>query len=261
VKVFLTGASSGIGRALALEYAARHPGLAIGLVARRGAELDALAKRMPQAQAVQYAVDVTDARALDAAAHDFIERHGVPDVVIANAALNAGTVTGVAADRDVFARIIATNVTAVFDTFAPFASAMRSRRAGTLVGIASVAGIRGMPGGGGYTASKAAVINYLEALRLEMRDANVRVVTISPGYIRTPMTASNRYRMPFLTDVDVFARQAVDAIERGRSYVVIPWQMGWVARLLRLLPNAAFDAAFARAPRKPRLGESGDSSR
>jgi NAD(P)-dependent dehydrogenase (short-subunit alcohol dehydrogenase family) len=261
VKVFLTGASSGIGRALALQYGERHPDLAIGLVARRRAELDTLAASLPQAQAVCYPLDVTDATALEAACRDFVARFGVPDVVIANAGLSAGTITGEPTDRDVFARIVATNLTAMFDTFAPFVPAMRARGAGTLVGIASVAGIRGMPGGGGYCASKAAAIAYLESLRLELRPSGVRVVTIAPGYVRTPMTDSNRYPMPFLTDVDVFARRALDAIGRGRSYVVIPWQMGWVARLLRLLPNPVFDAAFARAPRKARLGNGGDGAR
>jgi NAD(P)-dependent dehydrogenase (short-subunit alcohol dehydrogenase family) len=261
VKVFLTGASSGIGRALALEYAARRPGLSIGLLARRGAELAALAAQLPGAEATCYPVDVTDRHALQAAGADFVARHGVPDVVVANAGISAGTVTGEPADRDVFARIVATNLTAMYDTFEPFVPAMRLRGAGALVGIASVAGIRGMPGSGGYCASKAAAIAYLESLRVELRAAGVRVVTIAPGYIRTPMTESNRYPMPFLTDAAVFARKAVDAIDRGRSFVVIPWQMGWVARLLRLLPNPAFDAAFARAPRKARLGEGGGSRR
>lgn len=254
MKVFLTGASSGIGRALAMAYAGRHGArLTIGLLARRAQELDALASAMPGVRATVYPVDVTDPDALAAAAADFVARHGPPDVVIANAGISAGTLTGEPADRDVFARIIATNVMAMFDTFAPFVPVMRARGSGALVGIASVAGARGLPGGGAYSASKAAAISYLESLRVELRGTGVKVVTISPGYIRTPMTAVNRYPMPFLTDVDVFARKAVDVIERGHSHVVIPWQMGWVARLLRVLPNAVFDAAFARAPRKPRL--------
>jgi NAD(P)-dependent dehydrogenase (short-subunit alcohol dehydrogenase family) len=255
VKVFLTGASSGIGRALALEYAARHPDLAIGLLARRRTELESLAARMPGARSAVYPVDVTDAGALAAAARDFVERFGPPDVVVSNAGISAGTITGEARDRDVFARIVATNLVAMYDTFAPFVPAMRARRAGTLVGIASVGGIRGLPGAGGYSASKAATISYLESLRVELRGEGVRVVTIAPGYVRTPLTDGNRYPMPFLIDADVFARRALDAIARGRSYVVIPWQMAWVARLLRLLPNPVFDFAFQRAPRKARLVE------
>ena len=110
----------------------------------------------------------------------------------------------------------------------------------------------GMPSLGGYCASKAAVIAYLESLRLELRATGVKVVTIAPGYIRTPMTAPNRYPMPFLMSAEAFAARAVDAIERARPFAVVPWQMGWVARVLRVLPAPLFDAAFARAPRKPR---------
>jgi hypothetical protein len=80
----------------------------------------------------------------------------------------------------------------------------------------------------------------------------VRVVTIAPGFIRTPLTARNPYPMPFLTDPDVFAARAARAIERQVSYTVIPWPMGVVAKLLRLLPNALFDRAFAGRQRKPR---------
>jgi short-subunit dehydrogenase len=252
MRVFVTGASSGLGEALALEYARRAPGAVIGLVARRADALDALAARLAPATAVAYPLDVTDRAALQAAGRDFVARFGAPDVVIANAGINAPTYTGVAGDEANFERILRTNVVGVFDTFAPFVDAMRARRAGALVGIASVAGVRGMPSLGGYCASKAAAIAYLESLRLELRGSGVRVTTIAPGYIRTPMTARNRYRMPFLMDADAFARRAADAVAGGRSFAVIPWQMGWVARLLRVLPDPLFDAAFARAPHKPR---------
>jgi len=254
MRVFVTGASSGIGEALAREYARRGPGLAIGLVARRAEPLAALAAALAPAEAVPYALDVTDRAALAAAAADFIARFGPPDVVVANAGVNGPTLTGTPGDEANFARILATNVVAAYDTFAPFVPAMRARGQGALVGIASVAGVRGMPSLGGYCASKAALIAYLESLRLELRASGLRVVTIAPGYIRTPMTAANRYPMPFLMDVDAFARRAVDAIGRGRSFAVIPWQMAWVARVLRVLPDALFDAAFARAPHKPRAG-------
>jgi short-subunit dehydrogenase len=252
MRVFVTGASSGLGEALALEYARRAPGATIGLVARRADALAALAARIAPAVAVSYPVDVTDRDALGAAGRDFVGRFGAPDVVIANAGVNAPTYTGVPGDEANFERILRTNVVGMFDTFAPFVGAMRERRAGTLVGIASVAGIRGMPSLGGYCASKAAAIAYLESLRLELRGSGVRVTTIAPGYIRTPMTARNRYPMPFLMDADAFARRAADAIDGGRRFAVIPWQMGWVARALRVLPVALFDAAFARAPHKPR---------
>ncbi len=255
MKVFITGASGGIGQALAREYRRRHPQAVVGLAARRAGALAALSDELGGERAPFWPLDVNDRAALAAAADAFLRRFGAPDVVVANAGISHGTVTGEPVDAPVFERILRTNVVGMFDTFAPFVPAMRAARAGRLVGIASVAGIRGLPGAGGYSASKAAAIAYLESLRVELRGHGVSVVTIAPGYVRTPMTARNRYRMPFLVDAGAFARSAVDAIGAGRSYVVIPWQMRMVAALLRALPNALYDPLFARAPRKPRQGD------
>ena len=146
-----------------------------------------------------------------------------------------------------------TNVYGMAATFSAFIPAMREaggpRR---LCGMASVAGIRGLPGAEAYSASKAAVIAYLESLRLELKPHGIAVVTISPGYIATPMTAHNPYRMPFMLPADEAAERFARAIERGTSYTVIPWQMGVVAKGLRLLPNWLYDRLFTNAPRKPR---------
>jgi short-subunit dehydrogenase len=187
-----------------------------------------------------------------AAAGDFIARAGVPDIVIANAGVSVGTLTEHAEDLPAFARVFQVNVFGMAATFQPFVAPMRAAQHGTLAGIASVAGIRGVPGAGAYSASKAAAINYLESLRVELRGSGIRVSTICPGYIETPMTAVNRYPMPFLLKADEAARRIARAIDRGASYAVVPWQMAIVARLLRLLPNPVNDALFARAGRKPR---------
>jgi len=258
MKVFITGASGGIGEALAREYHRRFPASTIGLAARRADELARVAAALAGASVHRYRLDVTDRDALARAAADFVGLDGAPpDVVIANAGISAGTLTGEPADAAVFRRIVDVNVTGMFDTFAPFVPGMRARGAGRLVGIASVAGIRGLPGAGAYSASKAATIAYLESLRVELRGSGVRVVTIAPGYIRTPMTERNAYPMPFLTDADAFARRALDAIARGDSYLVIPRPMGAVALGLRVLPNWLFDRLFARAPRKRRAAGGG----
>lgn len=249
MRVFLTGASSGIGEALARHYA--QAGATLGLAARRQHRLLELAAELPGTHAC-YALDVADAAALQAAAVDFIARCGCPDIVVANAGVSVGTLADDAADLPAFQRIFQTNVMGMAQTFQPFIAAMKARGSGRLVGIASVAGIRGLPGAGAYSASKAATIAYLEALRGELRGSGVKVVTIAPGYIATPMTAVNRYPMPFLLPADEAARRFARAIERGTSYTVIPWQMGVVAKLLRLLPNPVFDALFARAGRKSR---------
>ena len=249
MRVFITGASSGIGAALARAYAAR--GATLALVARREGALLELAATLP-VQSFIYPLDVANAAALQAAANDFISRAGLPNVVIANAGISAGTLTEKSNDLQAFERIFATNVMGMVNTFAPFAAAMRQRGGGRLVGIASVAGVRGLPGAGAYSASKSAVFAYLEALRVEMRDSGVKVVTIAPGYIATPMTAANDYPMPFLLDADAAARCMLRAIDRGARRAVMPWQMGVVATLMRLLPDAIYDRLAARAGRKPR---------
>jgi NAD(P)-dependent dehydrogenase (short-subunit alcohol dehydrogenase family) len=245
-RIFLTGASSGIGAALARHYAAA--GATLGLAARRA---EALAAELPGTSHI-YPLDVVDAAALAAAAADFMNRAGVPDLVIANAGVSAGTLAEHGSDLPVFRRIFETNVLGMVHSFAPFIAPMRDAGCGTLTGIASVAGVRGIPGAGAYSASKAAAINYLESLRVELRGSGVRVVTIAPGYIETPMTAVNRYPMPFLLPADVAARRIARQIDKGATFAVVPWQMAIVARLLRWLPDAIFDRAFARAGRKPR---------
>jgi short-subunit dehydrogenase len=252
MNVFLTGASSGIGAALAAEFAGR--GDTLGMVGRRQDALDAVLAHAPGRHR-RYAVDVTDKDALIAAARDFDDATGGADVVIANAGISIGVLSEYYEDLDAFGDVFRTNVLATAYTFHPFIGRMRARGRGTLVGIASVAGIRGLPGSEAYCASKAAVISYCESLRVELRKTGVRVVTISPGFVRTPLTAKNPYRMPFLMEPQDFARQAADAIAAGVSYRVIPWQMGAVAKLLRLLPNAVFDRAFGRRPYKPRRGQ------
>lgn len=247
--VFITGASSGIGAALARYYAAQ--GCTLGLAARREAALNSLAAGLPGQHAI-YPLDVTDSAALQAAASDFIARHGCPTIVIANAGISVGTLTEHADDLGAFRRVMETNLLGMVHSFQPFITAMKQQGAGRLVGIASVAGIRGLPGAGAYSASKAATITYLESLRVELRGSGVRVVTIAPGYIATPMTAVNPYPMPFIISADEAARRFARVIDNGQRYAVIPWQMGIVAKLLRLLPDFLFDRLFARAGRKPR---------
>jgi hypothetical protein len=244
VRVVITGASSGIGEALARHYAA--PGNVLGLISRRApsATLEGTVQH--------YGLDVTDVPALAAAAKDFVDRFGLPDLVIANAGVSSGTLGDDLDDIQKLRRILDVNVAGLAATLAAFAPAMRAQGRGTLVGIASVAGIRGIPGSGAYGASKAAAIAWLESLRVELRGSGVGVVCICPGYVDTPLTRVNRYRMPFLLPVDESARRIARAIAARRRLAVIPWQMAIVAFVLRWLPGWAYDRAFARAPRKPR---------
>ncbi|HSY29583.1 MAG TPA: SDR family oxidoreductase [Burkholderiaceae bacterium] len=255
-RVFITGASSGIGAALARRYAEQ--GASLGLVARRHETLEQLRNSLPHPERHRiYSLDVTEHALLAEAAADFIATHGGVDVVIASAGISHGTLTEHAEDLPVFAQIMATNVLATVASFTPFVATLKAQakaglRGGRLVGIASVAGIRGLPGASAYSASKAATISYCESLRVELKTSGVKVVTIVPGYIDTPMTQGNSYTMPFLMPADRFARAAAEAINAGTGYAVIPWQMGLVAKLLRILPNAVYDWAFSKAPHKAR---------
>ena len=250
LNVFITGASSGIGEALARHYAAN--GAAVGLFARRRAELERVAASLEPARVAIYTGDVRDAASLARAAGDFIGRFGAPDVVIANAGVSRGTLTDHAEDLPAFRSVFETNVLGLVNAFHPFLATMRAAHRGTLVGIASVAGFRGLPGSGAYSASKAAAIGYLESLRVELRGSGIAVVTICPGYIATPMTERNPYRMPFLMDPHVAARKIARAIARRKRFCVLPWQMAIVGRAFRALPRPLYDRILARAPVKPR---------
>lgn len=249
---FITGASSGIGQALALRYA--QAGWRLALVARRSEQTQAwaLAQGWPADRFAVYAADVAQLDSIVAAGAQCIAQQGVPDVVIANAGISVGMDTTERGDLEVMQDTFATNNTGLAATFHPFVAAMRTRGSGTLVGIASVAAIRGLPGHGAYCASKAAVVAYCESLRGECRGSGVRVVTLLPGYVATPLTARNPYSMPFLISAEAFAERAFRAIEQGASYRVIPWQMGVVSKLMRALPNPLFDRLFAGRGRKPR---------
>jgi short-subunit dehydrogenase len=250
--VFITGASSGIGQALAARYALA--GWRLALVARRTAEVEAWARAQGWAAEcwAVYRADVADVDSVVAAGRACIAAQGLPDVVVASAGISIGMDTGERLDLDVMGDVFATNNTGLAATFHPFLRAMQARRSGTLVGIASVAAIRGLPGHGAYCASKAGVVAYCESLRGECRGSGVRVVTLVPGYIATPLTARNPYRMPFLMPATDFAESAFRAIAAGSSYRVIPWQMGVIAKLLRLLPNTLYDRLMAGRGRKPR---------
>jgi short-subunit dehydrogenase len=253
--VFITGASSGIGQALAASF--HDAGYRLALVARRTGEIEAWANaRQLSADRYRiYSADVAQTDSIVAAGNACIAQQGLPDVVIANAGISVGIDTAERSDLDVLAQTFATNNVGLAATFHPFVRAMVQRGSGRLVGIGSVASIRGLPGHGAYCASKAGVVAYCESLRGELFNSGVKVVTLCPGYIDTPLTQGNRYGMPFLMKAEDFAAQALRAIEAGTSYRVIPWQMGVIAKIMRMLPNAVLDRAVQGRERKKRSGE------
>jgi short-subunit dehydrogenase len=289
INIFITGASSGLGSAMALEYAKRYcanknytrenhasasrmdigsqgssindiNALNIGLVGRDSERLQKLAAALQNQYKITcaiYPLDVRDAAALEAAANNFIAKFGAPNIVIANAGVSRGTLTEEKDDIKAVQAIFDINVMGMVHTFSPFIAAMKLAAAhgesAQLVGIASVAGIRGIPGSGAYSASKAAVISYCESLRTEMQHFNIAVSTIAPGYVRTPMTELNQYKMPFLMDADVFAHKFANAVDAKVRFKIIPWQMGVIARIMRLIPPFLWDFAMKNAPHKKRL--------
>jgi hypothetical protein len=246
LKVFITGASSGLGAALARHYGAQ--GACVGLIGRR---LEGLQDTAAGLDARLYQADVRDAAAMQSVATAFLDEVGPPDLVIAAAGISVGTLTEASEDAAVFRAVMDANVLGLVHTFQPFIAPMQTN-GGVLCGISSVAGVRGLPGGGAYSASKAAATVYLEALRLELKTRGIAVVTVAPGYIDTPMTQVNPYAMPFRMTVADAAAKVARCIARRRAYAVIPWQMAWVARLLKWLPIPVYDALFEKAPRKPR---------
>lgn len=253
--VFITGASSGIGQALAGRFYAEGHDLA--LVARNTQAMHDWAEHqgLDPARYAVYGADVSIADSIVEAGRQCLERQGLPQVVVANAGVSWGVDSAEQEDLAVMEKLWATNNLGMAATFQPFIHAMRARGQGTLVGVASVAAIRGLPGHGAYCASKAGVVAYCESLRGELRASGVRVVTLLPGYVATPLTRDNRYPMPFLLTADDFAQRAYRAIRRQTSYAVIPWQMGVVAKLLRLLPNPLFDRLLQGRQTKQRHKE------
>ena len=249
LRVVITGASSGIGAALAKLYSS--DGAIVGLVARRKNLLDSLVAELPS-PSVGYALDVRNSAALNSAAQDFIQKYGCPDIIIANAGISVGTASELDEDLAVFQDVMDINVIGTVKTFQPFINEMRKAKRGTLVGIASVAGFRGLPGAAAYSASKAAMISYLESLRVELCKDGINVIAICPGYIDTPMTQDNPYPMPFLISAETAAKKIKRAITYRRGEVVIPWQMALFSKVFKILPRPIYDSMFSNVPRKPR---------
>ena len=250
----LTGACGGLGQALARELLSQ--GAVVALVGLHRPSLQAMAALAPGRCAV-YTPDVADSTAMQAMAADWMSRRGAPDLVIANAGVAGGFDTAEADDLAVLRRMLEVNLLGAATTFQPFVKAMRAQRRGALVGVASIAGWRGMPGNGAYCASKGGLIRYLESLRAELRSESIVVSTVSPGYLRTALTAGTRFAMPGLMEPEAAAKATLAGIARGRTHIVLPARIGWLARLLNLLPGALHDRLLLGQPRKPRVGEAG----
>ncbi len=248
MRVFITGAASGMGQAFAKAYAKQ--GAQLGLLDLHLDALSALNKSLGGGH-LCYAVDVRDHEAVLKAGSDFSSK-GQVDLVLACAGISRGTLLDYPEDYEVFERILDINVLGLVSTFQAFVPTMKDQGFGTLVGIASVSGVRGIPGSSAYSSSKAAVRLACESFRVDLKPMGIDVVTIAPGYIKTPLTACNPYKMPFLMEVDDFVEVATRKIQKKTPYTTIPWQMGWMGRLLHRLPCSVYDYFLSKKRKKPR---------
>ena len=246
--LLLTGASSGLGAALARAYA--RPGATLFLSGRDGPRLEAVAGACRElgAEVLATLLDVTDQDAT-AAWVAGSERHRPLDLVIANAGISAGTHGGGESAAQVRA-IFAVNLDGVVNTVMPATAPMRQRGRGRIALMSSLAGFRGFPGAPAYCASKAAVRVWGEALRGELAAEGVAVTVICPGFIVTPMTAVNRFKMPFLMTADAAALRIRRGLDHDRGRIAFPWPMHVAARLAACLPGALMDRLAENMPRK-----------
>jgi NADP-dependent 3-hydroxy acid dehydrogenase YdfG len=238
---WVTGASAGIGEALVHELCRR--GATVAATARRADALEAIAAAAP-GTVLPVPADVTDLAATRAAAERVQHELGPIDLAVLNAGLWE-QVDVRAFDSAVVRRHLDTNVMGMVHGVEAVLPDMRRRRAGTIAGMASVAGYRGLPQSEAYGASKAAQINLLESLRIDLRSSGVGVVTICPGFVRTGLTGRNSFPMPFMLEPDDAARQICDGLERGKAEIVFPLPMMLAMKAVRLVPVRTYAWAFS----------------
>lgn len=240
----ITGASGGIGRGLAAWFARR--GVQVFGAARRMEELKALARELQgQGEVIPVWLDVANARTTLEIIRSIDDACGGLDLVIANAAVALET-PGDAPSWDAMEHMIDVNVRGAAATLTAVADRMASRGRGHLVGMSSLAAGRGMPRNSAYSASKAFLSTFLEGMRIDLAPRGVKVTTIHPGFVRTPGTAGNTFKMPFMLELDDAVERVGRAILRGTSELSFPWQSVTVVKLARLLPNALWDRAARR---------------
>jgi short-subunit dehydrogenase len=252
-RIWLTGASSGIGRALALELAAR--GAACGLTARSEEALRALRGEIEGrgGRAIVVPGDVTDAAQMKAVAAELEERLGGIDILIANAGTHLFTKPE-AFDAGEYLGLMNLNyggmlrcIEAVLPYMLQRAGEGREGGGGRIVGVSSLAGYRGVPRAAAYGASKAAMIHFLESLRFHLVRRGIGITIVNPGFVRTPLTDKNDFHMPFLIDADRAARIMCDGIARGKDEITFPIPFNWIIKVMRIIPYPIYKRIMSRA--------------
>jgi len=250
--ILITGATSGIGGALAEAYAG--PGITLALTGRHESRLSAIAGRCRErgAQVLTKSLDVTEAGPL-ADWINQVDSQAPPDLVIANAGISGGTDGGESAGQ---ARcIFAVNLDGVLNTVLPVIPLMQARGRGQIAVMSSLAGFRGFPGAPAYCASKAAVKNWGESLRGSLAGQGIEVSVICPGFVRTPMTDVNPFPMPLIMDAGRAAAIIRHGLTRNHGRIVFPWPLYALVWIFSALPLVLTDPLFARLPAKSRLSE------
>lgn len=242
----ITGASSGIGAALAIELGRR--GHRVGLIARRAELLVEVAKQVEAAggKAAYAVADVTHRTDLAAACAKLEAELGPCDLLVANAG-SGGPTPAHKVPIEAIEQILDLNVRGVLYAIGAVLPGMVERKSGHIAALSSVAGFRGLPGTGAYSASKAYVTTLLESFRLDLKRKNIAVTSINPGFIATPLTEVNKFKMPFLLTAEQAARIIADGLERRPAELTFPWQMKFLMNVARILPNWLYDAVIGRA--------------
>lgn len=243
--VFITGASSGIGEYVAYEYAKQ--GATIGLAARRKELLEKVSAKCEElgGKTIICETDVTNQSATKMVIDDFISKSGGINIVIANAGIS-GKIDLDNGDSTEINRMLSTNILGVTNTVIPTLPTMIKQQSGSVVIVSSIAGFRGLPERSVYSASKAAVRFMANSWRSSFVRDNISFTTICPGFINTDMTNKHKYHMPFLMDVDVFAKKMVNAIEKKKKTYIVPWQWRFVVPLIKAVPEWLLNFASSK---------------
>lgn len=243
----VTGASSGIGRGLAIELARR--GASVGLVARREDMLAEIVQQVSSANGKAFSLpaDVNDADSIKAQAARLSREAGPIDVLIANAGMGGGVMHASQLDTQRIANVINVNVLGAVNSVAAVLPDMVKRGKGQLVAISSLSAYRGLPKSAAYCASKAALSCFFESLRIDLRNSGVGVTIIHPGFIKTPLTAGRKSKMPFLMELDDGVNRIIRAIEKQKKTYAFPWQLASVVRLGMIMPNFMYDRIASRS--------------
>lgn len=245
--VFLTGASSGIGEALAIEMAKK--GAILGLLARREELLKELAKKCEAVggKARVFACDVVDAQAVQKSADTLRDEFGRVDILIANAGIGGKDKDTQEIHPASVKKIIDINLMGAVNAVYAVLPQMLERGGGQLVAVSSLAGVRGLPKSAAYSASKGAMTNLFESIRLDVQNRGVSVTIIQPGFIKTPLTAGRKNKMPFLMELEDALPLFIQAIEKKKKFAAFPWQLATIVSLGKILPAWLYDKIGGRA--------------